>query len=384
MPVRTPFYQITLEGEDITPWISSVSTVEDDQQTDSVSLTIPDPRMIYADGLFEGSTVEVDMGYAEPDQHALMLRAIITKVEQSYPENGMPTLTLKGEDKSILMGLVEHKDVWRDRTVTDIARTIAQGQNTRQTTPKRHSYGFSRIEAHLSPDPMIRSKPIIQDGKTDLAFLQELAKKYHAKCFVELDEQGNEVLYFLPERRIVTLRRPDTLLLRYRMGPDSNLISFAPTFDSGYIDRLKEIVDVDTQGNTVKSQEKPPSEIVIWELDKARMAQASERDRVKIQTLYDIGAVRKSVLQGLLSIRRTMVGEVVADQADLESTNDALEARRLGMSATGTTFGNIWLRAKSNISIEGANERFNGEWYVSNVSHKIDSSGYKTDFKCVR
>ena len=372
MPVRTPFYQITLEGEDITPWISSVSTVEDDQQADSVTLTIPDPRMIYADGLFEGSTVEVDMGYAEPDQHTLMLRAIITKVEQSYPENGMPTLTLKGEDKSILMGLVEKKKRWRDRTVTDIVRAVAK------------PYGFSHIEAQLSPDPMIRSKPITQDGKTDLAFLQELAKKYHAKCFVELDEQDNEVLYFLPERRIVTLRRPDTLLLRYRMGPDSNLISFAPTFDSSYIDRLKEIADVDTQGNTVESQEKPPSEIVIWQLDKARMAQASERDRVKIKTLYDIGAVRKSVLQGLLSIRRATVGEVVADQADLESTNDSLEARRLGMSATGTTFGNIWLRAKSNISIEGANERFNGEWYVSNVSHKIDSSGYKTDFKCVR
>src|SRR5690242_11183932 len=70
MPVRAPFYAVKLEGVDITSWISSVSVVEDDRQADSVTLTIPDPRMIYADALFEGSTVEVDAGYAEKGQHA--------------------------------------------------------------------------------------------------------------------------------------------------------------------------------------------------------------------------------------------------------------------------------------------------------------------------
>src|SRR5271157_1439371 len=125
MAVRTPFFQVTMHGAevsdpgiDITPWVSSVSAVEDDHQADNVTITIPDPRMIYADALFEGSLVEVDMGYAEPGQHALVLRAIITKVELTYPETGVPSLTLKGEDKSILMGLVEKKKVWRGQTVT--------------------------------------------------------------------------------------------------------------------------------------------------------------------------------------------------------------------------------------------------------------------------
>ena len=63
---RVPYYRVTMEGEDITSWVSSVSMVEDDHQTDHVSLTIPDPRMIYADALFEGSSVEVDAGYADP------------------------------------------------------------------------------------------------------------------------------------------------------------------------------------------------------------------------------------------------------------------------------------------------------------------------------
>jgi len=372
MPIRTPFYEIKLEGEDITPWVQSVTVVEDDRQADNVTITIPDPRMIYTDGLFEGSTVEVDMGYAEPNQHALMLRATITKIELNYPQDGVPVLTLKGEDKSIMMGLVEKRKRWRDRTVTDIVRAVAR------------PYGFARVEAQLSPDPMIRRRPIVQDGQTDLAFLQELAKKYHAKCFVELDEHGQEVLYFIPERRVLRARRADRLLLRYRMGPNNNLISFSPSFDSSYIDRLKQVADVDTDGNPIESQERPPSEIVIWELDPARMAQANTRDRAKIQNLYSIGAARKRDLQQQLTARQAVSGEVAPDQSELESTNDALDSRRLGMSASGSTIGNIWLRANSIVVIQGVSERFNGEWYVSNVTHKTDNNGYKTDFKCVR
>jgi len=269
------------------------------------------------------------------------------------------------------MGLVEKKAVWRNMTVSAIVQKVAKANN------------FPKVQATLSPDPTVR-KPINQDGKTDLAFLQELAKTYHAKCFVELDEVGDEVLYFLPERRIVTLNRPDTLILRYRLGPTSNLITFSPSFDSSYMDRQKEVADVDDKGKNVESQEKPPAEIVIWELEDARMAQASSRDADALRTLYDVGVERKKELQKALASRKPAVGEVALDQSDVESRNDVSESRSLGMTATGTTFGNIWLRAKSNVQIEGVNARFSGLWYVSSVTHKIDSGGYKTDFKCVR
>ncbi|HJQ24880.1 MAG TPA: hypothetical protein VKA60_13260 [Blastocatellia bacterium] len=379
MNTRTPYYQVKIgdenvskTGEDITSWVTAVSLTEDDRQADNVSITIGDPRMIYADALFEGSWVEVDIGYIEASQHALMLRALITKVEMSCPENGSPTLTLKGEDRSILMGLKEENKRWRDMKVTDIVKHIAG------------NHGFKRVEAHLDNDPMIASKPIHQDGKTDLAFLQDTAKKYHAKCFVELDEQGVEILYFIPERRIVRLRRPEKLVLRYRMGANSNLISFSPTFDSSYIDRLKELADIDGQGKKIQNQEKEQTEIALWVLDPARVAQANPRDQVKIRKLYEQGVAQKLLLQAKLRARRKTVGEVSPDQAEMEAVNDLLEALHLGMSGSGTTFGNIWLRAKSHVFIDGVSERFKGEWYVSSVTHKVDSSGYKTDFKCVR
>ena len=376
MPIRTPYYRVEIEGVDVTPWVSSVSVVEDDQQADNVSLTIPDPRMLYADALIEGSLASVSMGYAEPGANALILKAILTKVELSYPESGVPALTLKGEDRSILMGLEERKERWDDAkaaTVTALVRAIAN----------RH--GIRKVQVELQPDPRIsKKKPIHQDGKTDLAFLQELAKTHHAKCFVELDASDDEVLYFIPERRIV--RRPGTtdIVLRYRMGPTSNLLSFSPTFDSSYIDRLKEKEDVDSKGQPIKSKEKAAPPIVVWSLDPHLTGLANRADHARIETLYAAGSKAKVRLQKELTKPRKGVGEVAFDQADMEEGNDTLEARKLGMSATGSTFGNIWLRAKSNVEVQGVNNRFNGTWYVSNVTHKIDGGGFRTDFKCVR
>jgi hypothetical protein len=75
---------------------------------------------------------------------------------------------------------------------------------------------------------------------------------------------------------------------------------------------------------------------------------------------------------------------VAANQSDIEGRSDTLESRQLGMTAQGSSMGNIWLRAKSRVTVQGVSERFAGDWYVSNVTHKIDGGGYRTEFKCVR
>ena len=374
---RVPYFQVRVAdaGVDITPWVNSVTVVEDDRQADSITLTVPDPRLAYADALFEGSLVEVDLGYAEPNEHALLIRAVLTKIELGYPENGNPTLTLKGEDRSIEMGLVERKKVWRNTTVSSIVRQVVSDGG----------YPFANVEASLAPDPQIRAEPITQDGKTDLAFLQELAQTYHAKCFVELDEQDGEVLYFIPERRILRLRRPDQLVLRYRTGPNANLANFSPSFDSSYISRWNEVTDLDSDGKPVETGDQPEVQTVVWDLDKALVGQASSEDQDRIRTLYQSGAQKKDQLQQKLTAVRPAVGAVAVERGELDATADQLESRRLGMSGSGTTIGTIWLRAKSKVTIMGVNSRFAGEWYVPSVTHKVDSNGgYRTDFKCVR
>lgn len=370
--LRTPYYHVLLEGVDITSWVQSVTVEEDDRKADQLTLVIPDPQLLYADALFEGTTVEVDLGYAGSGQHALLIRALITKVDLRYPEDGIPMLTLKGEDLSIRMGLQERNQVWRNRRVTDVVRAIAE------------RYDFADVITDLDPDPRIEGRSVHQDGTTDLAFLQELAERYHAKCFVELNEDGREVLYFIPERRVLAARRADQLVLRYRMGPYSNLISFTPRVDINYVDRYRQMHDVDRQGRPVSSQEHEPPAFELWNLNPARVAQVNRRDQTRVTTLYTIGAVQTLELQGESRAAAIAVGTVAVDQTEYESINVTLETRSQGHSSQGRTFGNIWLRAKSIITLEGLHERFNGEWYVNNVQHKIDINGYVTDFKCER
>lgn len=369
-PARTPYFSVTIEGQDITPWVASVQVAEDDRLADNVTVTVNDPRMVYADALMEGCVAEIDLGYNEPGQHALLLRALITKIELSYPENGVPQLKIKGEDKSIEMGLVEKKKNWTSTTVNAVVRKIAQ------------PYNFAGVVANLDPDPRVQREN--QDAKTDLAFLQELAKKYQAKCFVELDENDKEVLYFIPDRRILHLNRADQLVLRYRQGVGSNLMTFSPAFDASYIDRVREVHDIDEGGQQVNTPPPPPVEVFIWDLAPDLSSRASRADLDRIDALYQVGVRAREKLQQELAKPKPKTGAVAATQQQLDDKAGALESRRLGMSATGTTVGSIWMRAKCNVSITGVHERFAGDWYLTSVTHTIDTSGYKTDFKAVR
>jgi Bacteriophage probable baseplate hub protein len=173
-------------------------------------------------------------------------------------------------------------------------------------------------------------------------------------------------------------------VLSYRRGPASNLVSFAPGFDQSLIDRPPQSRDIGADGNQIETQPQPPVESVTWDLDEARLAQANDSDRTAIRQLYSAGSSRSSTFRDRLSGARPTVGRVAADRDGIDSDNDALESRRLGMSANGSTFGNIWLRAKSKVTISGTSQRFDGDWYVTSVTHKIDSGGFKSDFKAVR
>ena len=371
----SPYYSVTVEGQDITSWVSSVQVVEHDREADSVTLTVADPRMIYADAVLEGCRAEIDLGYDQPGQHTVMLRALITRVEQEYPQDGVPTCRVSGEDKSIEMGLVERKKIWRDTTVRGIVREIGR------------SYGFAAVEVDVESDGRIAFEH--QDGTTDLAFLQELAGKYHAKCFVELDRDHREVLWFMPDRRILNREpRPDMLVLRYRQGPGSNLMTFSPSFDASFFDRVRDVTDFDTEdggpARTPDHRKQPqPAAAYRWDLPADGPTRASSADWRRIQALHDAGMRNKVALQRKLAAPKPVPGAVARTRGELADRSDVLETRREGMSATGTTVGTIWLRAKSAVVIAGVHRRFDRRWYVTSVTHTIDQNGYRTDFKVV-
>jgi hypothetical protein len=175
------------------------------------------------------------------------------------------------------------------------------------------------------------------------------------------------------------------LLLRYRQGPTSNLLSFVPSFDGSYIDRFKQVNDIDDRGQTVSSRAPAPPDVRVWHLPPDLVGRATPADKDRIEALYRTGIAARDTLRKALGAPKPLTGKVApTTQQQLDDESRTLASRREGMSATGSTIGTIWLRAKCHVAISGVHERFAGEWYVTGVTHTVDSGGYKTDFKAVR
>ena len=77
---------------------------------------------------------------------------------------------------------------------------------------------------------------------------------------------------------------------------------------------------------------------------------------------------------------------------DIENQEEAnevakaqLEAKALDfITAQGSIIGTPSLKARSVIKLTGLGQRFSGPYYVTSVTHTIDSSGYRTDFQVKR
>ncbi len=55
-----------------------------------------------------------------------------------------------------------------------------------------------------------------------------------------------------------------------------------------------------------------------------------------------------------------------------------------GMRGSGSSPGIKEMFARSSVSIQDVGGRFSGTWYLSQVQHKLDREGYKTEFECRR
>jgi phage protein D len=52
------------------------------------------------------------------------------------------------------------------------------------------------------------------------------------------------------------------------------------------------------------------------------------------------------------------------------------------VTAEGRTIGFPELRAGRVIEVTGIGPRYSGRWVLTKTTHKLDSTGYKTEFAC--
>lgn len=141
--------------------ITSIEISEVDTGTDSLTLNISDPDMLYIeDDIYkEDVPIKLDYGWNE-DTFTKSFEGYISAIDIDFPDTGTPTLTITCMDKSHLMNKKKRKRSWDNVTNADVVKSIAA------------EYGFKCV---VEPDYEFKEEETISQDATDLEFITSLS-----------------------------------------------------------------------------------------------------------------------------------------------------------------------------------------------------------------
>jgi phage protein D len=356
--------------------LTSLSIEEDDQLADKLTVVVPDPFKVFSYALQEGMDVEVDLGWV--DDHSVLFRGLITKVDVSFPEDAVPQVTLIAFDNSIRLGMCKRNRQWTDIDLQGIVSKIALDG------------GFYRQEIKLPSggNPSYTGNGIWQQEKTDLDFLHELADRQHCKVFVDAEDLGDK-FFFKPEQTIMDAE-PTATIYYGRCGVTNRLLSFSINSDVSQRQRPQAYASIDPetgQETTAERQQEEPRDLMSTPYD-ANLAAFSQHEPVKaaaLKPLLEVAAqTYQKIFKSIGDEERVITSGLFNAKSLKEQTTPQPSTVSEGITGEGVTEGNKDLRAKRNIQIESVGGRFSGKWYLSQVRHVVDGNGYHTHFTGTR
>lgn len=307
---------------------------------------------VTAGGSFDfANKVSLGMGYA-PNPLEEMFLGEVTGVDVTFPNGGMPTMTL-----------VAH----------DYLNRLAPGQYGRGFGPLPDFLIAMILSAEnlLIPliDPTITTLSTAiaainfifklsgekQEGESDLSVLTRIAERYDADFWVD----GN-TLYLT---RFLKEYSPSVTLTW-----GSSLMDFSP-----HVTTIGQVAGVSMKFTL---REIPLDFLVTvgWDFD---------RETLFISVLPGVAAAgAKSVVGPAFSI----INKPINSPGDLADSAFEIIHKLRGMlnnrlTGSGSCVGDPRIRAHDILRLEGLGPDFSGNYRVKSVTHSIDGSGYRTNFQ---
>lgn len=308
------------------------------------------------DGAPEG-TFDLDnkltlaMGYA-PDPLEEMFLGEVTGVQVSFPNGGMPTMTL-----------VAH----------DYLNRLSQGKYARGFGPLADAFVVMILSAEnlLIPliDPAITAVSTAltvinvifkgtgtkQEGESDLELLTKIAAQYGADFWVD----GN-TLYL---SRFLKEYTP-----RLTLTWGESLLDFSPQ-----VSTIGQVAGVSMKF-TLREIPLDFLVTVAWDFD---------RETLAVSVVPGVAAAGAKAVVGPAF---TIIDQPISSPADI--ANSALviygELRKKlnsRLTGSGSAVGDPRIRAGAIIRLEGLGPDFSGDYRVKSATHSVDSGGYKTNFE---
>lgn len=278
-----------------------------------------------------GSNITVYAGDVSAPQE--LFRGIITGMEAEFPEASPPELLILAEDKLQQARMARRTHTYRDQSIADIAREIAQRLSLQ-----------ADITGLTSP-----SGTWVQLNESDLAFLRRLLRRVDAD--LQIVEDRLEVAPISEVQRQV---------IEMAMFHDLRSVRFIA-------DLAHQVSEVTCAGwNPLTGQ------AVSGRSSGINLGPG--RGRRGFDLLRD-GVGERSEHVGHIAVTTDEEAQALADTV--------FDQRARGfVRAEGTATGHPSIRVGSHLQLRGVSARFENTYYVVGTHHRYDvHNGYLTDFK---
>ena len=265
-----------------------------------------------------GTAVEIAMGYGGDGTLTPLLTGSIASIHAAFTVENGPTVTVSGFGLLKTLMNGTNSRSWTDVTVGKAVDEILS------------SYSFGTVDIQ---DADIKRRKLIQDNQSDYRFLDALADHYGFALSAERD----------------TVRfRP-----RGRRGRNQE-----PVAELWYGEALH-----DFYAERRKTRSTHSVEVRSWDIDaKEEIVATAGSTTAEHTEVFRVPVMSQTEAQH------------IADKKHSQYPNGRIDGH-------GEADGDPAISAGTVVRLEELGERFSGEYYVTNATHRMGGSGYRTTFE---
>ena len=195
-PVIYAGFGITINGKELgvdkLAFITDLTINQNEGTSSTCEFKVSDPNFYFIeDSLYIRDTpIQASITLLGDLSRKMYFDGYIAAIDIDFPSNGCPTLSVCCIDKTHEMTRVRYKRSWENVTSAQVVQQIAQ------------EHGFSCFVEAEYPFPL--QATIIQDDKTNIEFLEELASKELEmfECHLVTSNDGKTTLYYIIKGKI--------------------------------------------------------------------------------------------------------------------------------------------------------------------------------------
>lgn len=361
-----PAYEIRVEDRplstEINNFVTSVEYESIDGVADMAKVDLANPNLEFLDRkLFQpGNEMDVAFGYGKL---APVGRVIITESAPTFPQVGMPMLSVKGYTKDFLM---------MDNAPEKGPKRSFVEKKIEDIVVDKAAEAPYRMNVDVDPVEGVYNK-VQKAGMSDYELIKGLANLTGYLFWVDwdFDAQGWTLHFKKPDTRV----QSEQFVFRYNSEYDGALLDFRPTMAvKGATTKLK-LEFRDPQKGKRVSEEITEDEFTSTPADLSAEGEETEVE----DTAQSAGAV--TIFFGDKAIDVPAKRFKTAAELKRWAVQWFRRNRENFVIGDGTTIGVETVMARQEHVLEGVGRTYSGKYYFSRVRHKLAAgSGYMMDF----